>query len=170
MATVGGEPGGRAAIVVDDAEQPIAPEVNTAVPLGMVAEPGKDVFAKDDRNRESKSAARGDAEQKDVMSSGGDVERVVSVVNIEEPSDTSAVESVEGGAGLAGGAGEPLEAGEASSSSVPVPVVADEAAVPAGIKPERPLDHGEALANQVAHELYPEARNVPEGQRLARDG
>ena len=171
MATVGGEPGGRAAIVVDDAEQPIVPEVNTAVPLGMVAEPGKDVFAKDDRNRESKSAARGDAEQKDMMSSGGDVERVVSVVNIEEPSDTSAVESVEGGAELAGGAGEPLEAGEASSSpSVPVPVVADEAAVPAGIKPERPLDHGEALANQVAHELYPEARNVPEGQRLARDG
>jgi dolichyl-phosphate-mannose-protein mannosyltransferase len=165
MATVGGEPGGRPAIVVDDAEHVVAPDANTAVPLGIVAEPGKDVFAKDDRHRGSKSAARDDAEQKDVVSSGGDGERVVSVVSVEGPSETSAVARVEGSAETLVGVGEPLEAGP-----VPVPVVADEAAVPAGREPEGPLDHGEALANQVAHELYPEARTVPEGQRLAHDG
>ena len=169
MATIGGEPGGRAAIVVDDAEHFVAPEDNTAIPLGIVAEPGKDVFAKDDRDRESKSAARSDPEQKDVASSGGDVERVVSVVSVEGPSGTPVVESGEGGAQtLVEGVGEPVEAGE-GSSSVAVPAVADETGVAAGKRPEGPLDHEEAIAIEVAHELYPEARDVPGGQRLARD-
>jgi len=166
VATVGGEPGGRAAIVVDDAEQFVAPEDNTAVPFGIVAEPGKDVFAKDDRDRESKSVARGGSEQKDAASSGGDVERVVSVVSVEGPGGTPAVEG--GAETLAGDVGEPLEAGE-EASTVAVPAVADETAVPEGRRPEGPLDHEEAIAIEVAHELYPEARDVSGGQRLARD-
>ncbi|KAF8554684.1 hypothetical protein OG21DRAFT_1038726 [Imleria badia] len=128
-----------------------------SIPLGIVAEPGKDVFAKDDR--ESKSSARTEADQADV-SPGGDAERVVSVVSAEEPSSTSAEGGVDS---LAGGVGEPVEAAEAS---VAVPVV-EEAVVAAAKKPEGPLDHEEALADQVAHELYPEARDVSEGH--ARD-
>ncbi|KAG8218174.1 glycosyltransferase family 39 protein, partial [Butyriboletus roseoflavus] len=65
--TVGGEP------AVDNANKPVAPEINTIVPSGIVAEPGKDVFAKDDRDSR-KSVARYDSDQRDVVlsSSGGD--------------------------------------------------------------------------------------------------
>jgi len=125
--------------------------VNTVIPSGILAEPGKDVFAKDDRG--SKSAARIDSDPKDAVPSVGDVERTVSVVNVE---GVLAVESTLSGAG---GDGEPLEAGE---TSMPVSAVADETVVPAERRPEGPLDHEEALAEQVAHELYPEARDVPE--------
>lgn len=58
MATIGGEPGGRAAIVVEDklGQDAIAPpedEQSTAVPIGA-PEPGRDVFAKD-KQKEIKS-------------------------------------------------------------------------------------------------------------------
>lgn len=149
-----GEPSGRAAIVVD-VEQVAAPEVNTVIPSGIIVEPGKDVFAKDDKDK-AKSAAWDDSEPKDVVSSGGDAERVVSVVGVEE----SVQDNTEA---QAGGAREPVEV-----PSEPVSVGEEQTAVPAGRKQEGPLDHEEALADQVAHELYPEARDVGE-QKIVHD-
>ena len=111
VATVGGEPGGRAAIVVEDA----APaEVNTAVPSGIVAEPGKDVFAQE--HKDVKSVASSGIE-----GSEGSEGWVVSVVGSEE---------------------EPAKALVGSD---------------APRRPDGPLDHEEALADQVAQELYPDA-------------
>lgn len=162
QSAVGSEPDGPAVLVVDEVHQPVELELNTIVPSGIVAEPGKDVFAKDDREAK-KSVARYDSDQKNV-------ERVISVVSLEGVSSTT-VESVEGGTQTqtqtgAAGAREPLEVVE--TSSVPEPAVEPQTAVPAGRKPEGPLDHEEALADQVAHELYPDARAVPE-EGLARD-
>lgn len=144
-ASVGGEPG---AIVADGAHSSVVSELNTIMPSVIVAEPGKDVFANDVREAK-KSVARHESDQRDE-------ERVVSVVSVEGVSGT-AVESVEGGAA---GAREHLEVVE--TSSVSVFSVEKQTEVPAGIKPEGPLDHEEALADQVAHELYPEARDVLE--------
>ena len=128
VATVGGEEGGRAAMVVEDAAEPVASEASTTVPSGIVAEPGRDVFAKDERER--KSVARVGEQQ---GPPGVDAERVVSVV-----------------------------AQNVGGAEAPVVMDVDEGA--AGEKPEGPLGHEEALADQVAHELYPEARdNLPEG-------
>lgn len=122
------------------------------IPSGIIAEPGKDVFAKDDRDK-AKSSARGNSDSgaKDVVSSSGDGEPVVSMeegVRAEEKTQV-------------GGAREPVEAGE-------VPAGEDQIAVPVGKQPEGPLDREEALADQIAHELYPEARNAAE-QGFARD-
>lgn len=141
--------------MVDDAEPAVAPEVTTAIPMGIVAEPGKDVFAKDDRG--SMSSARFELDEVDV-SSVGDAERVVSVVSVEEPSSTSSEGGVDS---LAVSVSEPVEASEVSMAAVPA---AEESVVAAGERPEGPLDHEEALADQVAHELYPEARDVSDDE------
>ncbi|KAG6375220.1 glycosyltransferase family 39 protein [Boletus reticuloceps] len=148
MAVIGGEPGGRAAVVVDDAEPPVAPQASTAVPEGIVAEPGKDIFATGDKK--AKSSARFETDHNDASPSPGDLDRDMSVVGVDA-SGTSGNE--EGSA----------RTGEASSSGN-VPADVNEAGVVAGTgeRPEGPLDHEEALADQAAHELYPEARDVAE--------
>lgn len=150
---------------VDDADPPVAPEINTDIPPGIIAEPGKDVFAKDDRDAK-KSVARYDPDQKDVPSSSpgvdgdGDGERVISVVGVE----TTISSGVEGAEGRTEGTLEPLEAGVGEMS-----LLEDQTTVPPVRQPEAPLDHEEALADQVAHELYPEARGVPEEEPASDD-
>ena len=129
---------------MDDAAQPVVPEVITAIPSGIVAEPGKDVFAKD--NRESRSSARIEADQEVVS---GDAERVVSVVG-GEASGTLVVE----GQVVESSSSEAEVVGSAAATVDEVAEVEKRPVV------EGPMDHEEALADQVAHELYPEARDV----------
>ena len=115
------------------------PKVITAIPLGIVAEPSKDVFAKD--NRVSRSSARIEADQEVVS---GDAERVVSVVG-REASGTLVVE------------GQVVEELSAAAAAA---IIDEAAGVVEGPVVEGPMGHKEALADQVAHELYPEVRDV----------
>ncbi|KIK35359.1 hypothetical protein CY34DRAFT_96221 [Suillus luteus UH-Slu-Lm8-n1] len=138
MATIGGEPGGRAAIVVEDklGQDAIAPpedEQSTAVPIGA-PEPGRDVFAKD-KQKEIKSQM---IALQDVPANAD--EKEISAVTF-----TAAPEVVAEGKKEIRVQGGDVELGED---------VADHR------KPHGPLDHEEAIADQVAHELYPEARDA----------
>lgn len=166
MATIGGEPGGRAAIVVEDklGQDGVAPpedEQGTAVPIG-VPEPGRDVFAKD-KQKEIKSQ-RIALQDMPVINVG---EKEISVVAFEPTSAASEVvaeekEVVKVRAGDASATGEP-EA-EARPEVIGIPEKDIEVELGGDVddhrKPHGPLDHEEAIADQVAHELYPEARDA----------
>ncbi|KAI5997080.1 hypothetical protein EDD15DRAFT_2528681 [Pisolithus albus] len=117
-ATIGGEPGGRAAVIVDDAvdvAHAAKGETSTMIPLGD-AEPGRDVFAQ----RMAKELTSSQSRPEVVSPAEG--ERVPSAarwVNIGTRDDaTERTQQKEGTVGSGGAA--------------------------------------EALANEVAHELYPE--------------
>ncbi|KAG1888589.1 glycosyltransferase family 39 protein [Suillus subluteus] len=166
VATIGGEPGGRAAIVVEDklGQDGVAPpedEQNTAVPIG-VPEPGRDVFAKD-KQKEIKSLR---IALQDVPVINVD-EKEISVVAFEPTSAASEVvpegkEEVKVQAGDVGATGEP----EDEARPKVIGILEKEMEVELGgdvddhRKPHGPLDHEEAIADQVAHELYPEARDA----------
>ncbi|KAG1717256.1 uncharacterized protein EDB91DRAFT_1068075 [Suillus paluster] len=158
MAIIGGEPGGRAAIVVEDklgqdAVVPPQDEQSTAVPIGA-PEPGRDVFAKD-KQKEIKS-------QLLAMDVPVPVdEKEISVVTFEP---TSAAPELAAGekeeAKVQGGIGEP----EDQAHSEFINNLEEEVEVGEDNDDLRklhgPLDHEEAIADQVAHELYPEARDA----------
>ncbi|KAG9316967.1 glycosyltransferase family 39 protein [Chiua virens] len=153
------QPTERPGIIADDPPEPVAPEANTAVPSGIVAEPGKDVFAKDSGEK-TKSMTWSESESKDG-------ERVVSVMSASEVKTEGGTDAQEPGT-----SSEPVPSPSPESIPEPVPEpepvssVAEqaEAVAPLREKSEGPMDHAEALADQVAHELYPEARDVPEGE------
>lgn len=162
MATIGGEPGGRAAIVVEDklGQDAIAPpedEQSTAVPIGA-PEPGRDVFAKD-KQKEIKSQ----------MIALQDVPANVDEKEISAVTFTAAPEVVaEGKKEIRVQGGDVSATGEPEDQANPevIDILAKEIEVELGEdvadhrKPHGPLDHEEAIADQVAHELYPEARDA----------
>ena len=143
-ATIGGEPGGRAPVVVDDLPEfvPVADaETSVAIPLGA-AEPGRDIFAQQEV-KEAKSVPASkilppeeDKRVVSVVSVGGKV-HIASEVSGEETSQSPAAEQ------------------QTSASAEP----ANESSAPSEEegrhKPEGPLDQAEALANEAAEELYP---------------
>ncbi|KAI6120079.1 glycosyltransferase family 39 protein [Pisolithus thermaeus] len=135
-ATIGGEPGGRAAVIVDDVvdvAHAAKGETSTMIPLGG-AEPGRDVFAQ----RESKEVKS--SRSRPEVVSPEEKERVVSVVGgttegISEVSNKDYTPN------------PPQQGGSTS----------EQATLQGGHhKTEGPLDQAEALANEVAHELYPD--------------
>ncbi|KAI6003482.1 glycosyltransferase family 39 protein [Pisolithus orientalis] len=138
-ATIGGEPGGRAAVIVDDVlDVPVAGgETSTMISLGG-AEPGQDVFAQGEIKEAKSSQPR-----PEVVSSEEN-ERVVSVVGgtaegTPEVSNKDYTSSA------------PQQ--EESSLEKPSEQVMPESG---HRKTEGPLDQAEVLANEAAHELYPE--------------
>ena len=162
IATIGGEPGGRAPIVVEDKlgqDAVAAPEDDptAAVPMGA-AEPGRDVFAEDEQKKIKSQMIAPDT-------SVVEDEKEISVVKFE-PTD---------------GATEPAPASsenEGDSTGTRTNGTEDEG-VPEAIEnleemeafgvgedtddsrmSHRPLDHEEAIADQVAYELYPDARDA----------
>jgi dolichyl-phosphate-mannose-protein mannosyltransferase len=164
MATIGGEPGGRAAIVVEDklgqdgAASP-EDEHGTAVPIG-VPEPGRDVFAKDKQQEiKSQRIALPDVPLVNVD------EKEISVVAFEPTSAASEVvaeekEDVKVQAGDVSATGEPKDQAHLEV----IGILEKENEVKLDVDDHRkshgPLDHEEAIADQVAHELYPEARDT----------
>lgn len=163
MATIGGEPGGRAAIVVEDklGQDGVVPpedEQSTAVPIG-VPEPGRDVFAKDEQ-KEIKSQMR---ISQDVPVNNVD-EKEIGAATFE-PTSAAPEEKKEevklqaGGMSATGGS-------EGQARPEVIGILEKEIEVELGENAEDhrkshgPLDHEEAIADQVAHELYPEARDV----------
>ncbi|KAI6094514.1 glycosyltransferase family 39 protein [Pisolithus sp. B1] len=135
-ATIGGEPGGRAAVIVDDVvdvAHAAKGETSTMIPLGG-AEPGRDVFAQ----RESKEVKS--SQSRPEVVSPEEKERVVSVVG----GTTEGISEVSN----KGYTPNPPQQGGSTS---------EQATLQGGHhKTEGPLDQAEALANEVAHELYPE--------------
>lgn len=163
MATIGGEPGGRAAIVVEDklGQDAIAPpedEQSTAVPIGA-PEPGRDIFAKD-KQKEIKS------QMKDVPVANEN-QKEISVVTFEPTGAAPEVVAkgkveVKVQEDSVSATGEPEEQANPEVISILEKEIEAELGedVDAHRKPHGPLDHEEAIADQVAHELYPEARDA----------
>jgi len=147
-ATIGGEPGGRLPVVVDDLPESVLvadAETSIAIPLGA-AEPGRDIFAQEEV-KEAKSVPP----SSNIVPPEED-KRVVSVVSVggkvhvvQEASSDGASQS-------------PTPAAAEQQTSVSAEP-AHESGVPGEQegrqKPEGPLDQAEALANEAAQELYP---------------
>jgi len=166
MATIGGEPGGRAPIVVEDklGQDEAAPpqdDHSTALPIGA-AEPGRDVFAKDGQKEIKSQTIAFDAPV--VVD-----DKEISVVKVEltnaTPESASGAQEEdtvmhEGHVSTSSRDGEPEnqmvpEAIETLREAVEVGKDSDKLRVPQG-----PLDHEEAIADQVAYELYPDAMDA----------
>lgn len=142
-ATIGGEPGGRAPVVVDDLPEIVLvanAETSTTIPLGG-PEPGQDIFAQQEV-KEAKSVPVSE------LPSPEENERVVSIV--------SAGEKVHIVSEVLGEEAFSVPAEQQTSASMEP---AKESTAPGEQegrqRPEGPLDQAEALANEVAQELYP---------------
>jgi hypothetical protein len=151
LATIGGEPDGRGAIVVHDhlGQAPNAPPEleETAVDAGR-AEPGRDIFA---------PAPQGDAKSKKndgVSSAVEDSEpKAISSIGFETPSkqdegasETPAAESAFAVVQQDGDSSSP-SGDDASSSEV------------AKAKVQGPMDAEQAEADEVSQELFPDAQS-----------
>jgi dolichyl-phosphate-mannose-protein mannosyltransferase len=165
MATIGGEPGGRAPIVVEDnlgqdADAPPQDDHTTAAQIGA-AEPGRDVFAKDKqkdiKSQKLASDAPVDADEKEI-----------SVVKFEPTSATP--ESASRGKGRNevhnGDTSTSTRTGEPEGQRVPEVIKSQEEVIRVGEDSDSsrvtngPLAHEEAIADQVAYELYPDAMDT----------
>ena len=154
VATVGGEPGGRAAVVVDDvhAGADAGQDQQTSTVIGGQAEPGRNVFEKPVEGVKSAEVpvhAGGDAEGE----VGGEP-KVISVITQQQ--------QVQQEKGSGNGDKEvKVEIEEQKKTEEQTATEAqatdDKAQVLGGGKPARPLAEAEAEAEKVAQELYPDA-------------
>lgn len=171
VATIGGEPGGRGAIVVEDN---FGQDNNAALPKAeetfvdaAKAEPGRDIFAKGDK-KDIKSDAQVPVQENDVR------EKEVSSVGVAESSITPASASASAAAAeekVAGNAPAVQHSAESSLSpatsdaevkaaaSSSSPVASESQAIPEPVrhKAEGPLGAEEAEAEEVRNELFPDA-------------
>lgn len=163
--TIGGEPGGRAPIVVEDklGQDAVAPpqdDHTAAVPIGA-AEPGRDVFAKDEqKNIKSQTLAPDAPVVED--------EKEISMVKFE-PTDAAtepAPASSENEGDKVHSTGTRTSAAEDDGVPEVIENLEEEEVFGVGEDTDNssmshgPLDHEEAIADQVAYELYPDARDV----------
>jgi dolichyl-phosphate-mannose-protein mannosyltransferase len=151
VATVGGEPGGRAAVVVDDVHAAAdgGQEQGTSTVIGGQAEPGRNVFEKPVEGVKSAGVpvAGGDAEGE----VGGEP-KVISVIaqqqQVQQPKE-----------GDNGDKAVKVEIKEQKKTEEQT-ATDSQARVPGGGgggKPVGPLAEAEAEAEKVAQELYPDA-------------
>jgi len=148
VATVGGEPGGRAAVVVDDvrAAADAEQEQGTATVIGGQPEPGRDVFEKPVQGVKSAEVpvAGGDAKGE----VGGEP-KVITVVTqqqqVQEKGEDKAGEEAK------------VEVKVEKEKEAEKKTETSEEQVPGGGKPVGPLQEAEAVAEKVAQELYPDA-------------
>lgn len=146
VATVGGEPGGRAAVVVDDvrAAADAEQEQGTATVIGGQPEPGRDVFEKPVRGVKSAEVPvpGGDAEGE----VGGEP-KVITVITQQQQVQEKGEVKVDD---------EVKVEKEEKEAEKKKPETSEEQ-VPGGGKPVGPLPEAEAVAEKVAQELYPDA-------------
>ncbi|KIY68208.1 glycosyltransferase family 39 protein [Cylindrobasidium torrendii FP15055 ss-10] len=164
VATIGGEPGGRGAMVIEDIIKPAEDaEAETSKALGAQPEPGNDIFEGKNKHEPSQPAAN--EVKKQVVPE--DEEKIVSVVDLgEEPVadevETKAAEEDKPFQGKAPAVQDedPLgSADEADTNAGAVgedPVPAQAAGKEESKKESGPLGEAEAVADKIAHELYPE--------------
>ena len=173
VATIGGEPGGRGAIVVEDNfgqdNNVVLPKAEETFVDAAKAEPGRDIFAKGDK-KDIKSDAQVPVQENDVR------EKEVSSVGIAESSITpasasasvaAAEEKVADNAPAVQHSAESslspatsdAEVKAAASSSSSSPVASESQAIPEPVrhKPEGPMGAEEAEAEEVRNELFPDA-------------
>lgn len=152
VATIGGEPGGRPPIVVDEQipEKPVEKE-QTTVAFGK-AEPGVNVFAGEPvKDLKSEFATQSlPADEKEISS-------VFSHSSTETSMDTEKKKGEE--PANAAGSSTPEQASDASGSSKQIDPATEMKDGQAHRQPQGPLDELAAEANRAAKELYPEAHN-----------
>lgn len=152
VVTVGGEPGGRAAVVVDDVHAAAdgGQEQGTSTVIGGQAEPGRNVFEKPAEGVKSAGVpvAGGDAEGE----VGGEP-KVISVIaqqqQVQQPKE-----------GDNGDKAVKVEIEEQKKKIEEQTATDSQAQVPGGGgggRPAGPLAEAEAEAEKVAQELYPDA-------------
>lgn len=162
IATIGGEPGGRAAIVVDAPVAPPPPaEVHTSIVLGK-AEPGRDIFAGEPvKDIQSSHALKPPAD------APPEIEKdISSVLTFSSMSAVSSMQSEKDASGVAVGSSSAVttdSTAQASTSPSSSQVNSAEASthvddVQSSPLPEGPLLEAEAEAARAAKELYPEVQ------------
>jgi len=148
LATIGGEPGGRPGIVVDEniPEVHIIDEIQTTLAFGK-AEPGRDIFAgepvKDIKSDQTIAVAP--VEEKEISSV------------FSQPLTETLLVDFNKGEELASSAASFEPARGVSSVEEAVISIQTHPAVAVQIQPQGPLDELAAEANRAAQELYPEA-------------
>ncbi|KAF8919457.1 glycosyltransferase family 39 protein [Mucidula mucida] len=153
VATVGGEPGGRPAMIVEDKPQEAAPAEHTSVVVGM-PEPGRDIFAGQPVKEVPSQPVPPQPPIVEVE------EKVISAV-VQPPPAAEAIEKEKEPVDAAGEDPVPL------AKEIPLPKDEDEAVVGADeeadvdaeaklVKEAGPLGEAEAEADKIAHELYPD--------------
>lgn len=153
VATVGGEPGGRPAMIVEDKPQEAAPAEHTSVVVGM-PEPGRDIFAGQPVKEVPSQPVPPQPPVVEVE------EKVISAV-VQPPPAAEAIEKEKEPVDAAGEDPVPL------AKEIPLPKDEDEAVVGADeeadvdaeaklVKEAGPLGEAEAEADKIAHELYPD--------------
>ncbi|KAF8627686.1 hypothetical protein AX15_004295 [Amanita polypyramis BW_CC] len=145
VTTIGGEPGGRAAVVVDDiqrvpgGEDGVNQEQKTSTVIGGQAEPGRDVFERPVKDIKSESGDVPEAGNRDGEGEVGGEPKVISVIT--QPQPQVQVQEV----GTVGKEGktdeEQKKAGDEDAGQK---------------KLAGPLGQAEAEAEKVAQELYPD--------------
>ncbi|KIM79512.1 glycosyltransferase family 39 protein [Piloderma croceum F 1598] len=156
VATVGGEPGGRPPVLVNDQIPPVEKE-HTTVAFGK-AEPGVDIFAGDAvKDIKSEHAAPSPpAEEKEISSAFSKPS------STETSVDTEKKKGEEPANAASSSTSEPIAAaGKEADFSIqthPATEAKDEEGH-AHKNPQGPLDEPAAEANRAAKELYPEAQH-----------
>ncbi|KAK0455735.1 glycosyltransferase family 39 protein [Desarmillaria tabescens] len=151
VATIGGEPGGRAAIIVEDnAQEPevINPEEHTTTIGVGKPEPGRDIFAgapvKDVPSQPAKHVQQEMeiSEEKEISSVGQPTkEEAKTQIQTEEKVTVEKAEE------------KPVVKDEDPAPPAAEP---EPEPVPVAEKPAGPLGEADAEADKIAHELYPE--------------
>ncbi|KAK2459324.1 hypothetical protein APHAL10511_008679 [Amanita phalloides] len=176
VATVGGEPGGRAAVVVDDVGQAAdagnnrEEEHQTSTLIGGQAEPGRDVFERPVKEIKSADAVVGAGAGGDGEGEVGGEPKVISVITQQRKVQVQGVgeskESEEKAGEKTDKDGEVTNDKEKSEKDKEKSEKDEEKdkdkekkedKKPGGGKPAGPLPEAEAEAEKVAQELYPDA-------------
>ncbi len=149
MATIGGEPGGRAAIIVEDnAQEPVAakPEEHTTTIGVGKPEPGRDIFA-GAPVKEAPSQHHNPVQQEMEISEEKEISSVGQPTKGEAKTQVQTEEKV-----------VEEKAEEKSVIKDDEPPAPEPETEPVAVveKPAGPLGEAEAEADKIAHELYPE--------------
>jgi dolichyl-phosphate-mannose-protein mannosyltransferase len=157
VATIGGEPGGRAPIIVDEPVAQAGPaEEHTSIVAGK-AEPGRDIFAGKPINDVQSSHV-----QHPPAADPPAIEKDISSVLASSSAGVAASMQVEKGGGVAEGSSSPAstvsdrqstETASNHADTTETSTRVDDALATVG-----PLLEAEVEANRAAKELYPEAQ------------
>ncbi|KAF9027092.1 glycosyltransferase family 39 protein [Hymenopellis radicata] len=151
VATVGGEPGGRPAMIVEDKPQEAAPAEHTSVIVGM-PEPGRDIFAGQPVKEVPSQPVPPQPPVVEVE------EKMISAV-VQPPPEAEEIEKEKESVDAA--AEDPVP----DAKEIPLPKEEDEVVMAADRKADAeaklpkeagPLGEADAEADKIAHELYPD--------------
>jgi dolichyl-phosphate-mannose-protein mannosyltransferase len=158
VTTIGGEPGGRAAVVVGDANADIGADAgaseHTSVAAAGMPEPGRDIFAGE--SVQDITTGGGGAPPPEPEGQREKHQKVVSEVQTG-PVSNGRQEQEMGGGTMAGSAAAASSVGGDAAAGSEMQTPGKEKGPTGGGAMEGPLGEAEAVADRVAKELYPDA-------------